>query len=191
MKGRVSRSPNLILDLRGNGGGYVVTLEALAGYFVDKDTKIADLKGRKEMKPQVAKSRGKDVYTGKLVVLIDSASGSASEIFARFVQLKQRGIVIGDRSAGAVMQSRSFAMELGVNTVVPYGMSITNADVIMEDGVSLEHAGVQPQLPLLPTGADLAAGRDPVLAAAFKLLNQDVSPEQAGKFFPFDWTDEN
>jgi hypothetical protein len=61
----------------------------------------------------------------------------------------------------------------------------------MEDGQSLEHKGVEPQVFMVPTGADLAGSRDPVLAAAFKLLDQDVSAEQAGKFFPFNWKDEN
>ncbi len=187
MQGRINQSANLVLDLRGNGGGYVVTLERLAGYFVDKDTKIADLKGRKDMKPQMAKTKGKDVYRGKLIVLTDANSGSASEIFARFVQIEQRGIVIGDQSAGAVMQSRGIPMEMGVDRIVPYGMSMTNADVIMTDGVSLEHIGVTPQYKMLLTGADLAAQRDPVLAAALKLLGQDVKAEDTGKYFPFDW----
>ncbi len=189
MNGRISQSANLILDLRGNGGGYVVTLEQLAGYFVDKDTKIADLKGRKELKPQMAKTKGKDVFRGKLIVLVDADSGSASEIFARFIQLEQRGLVIGDQSAGAVMQSRGVSMEMGVDSVVPYGMNMTHADVIMTDGKSLEHLGVTPQVEMLLTGADLAAGRDPVLANALQLFGQTVTPEQAGKFFPYKWED--
>lgn len=189
MQGRISQSANLILDLRGNGGGYVVTLEELAGYFVDKDTKIADLKGRKEMKPQMAKTKGKNVFRGKLIILVDANSGSASEIFARFVQIEQRGVVMGDRSAGAVMQSRGVPMELGADTIVPYGMNMTHADVIMTDGKSLEHIGVTPQLEILLTGADLAAQRDTVLSEALKLLGQTVTPEQAGKFFPYKWED--
>jgi carboxyl-terminal processing protease len=189
MQGRVSQSSNLILDLRGNGGGYVVTLEQLAGYFVDKDTKIADLKGRKELKPQMAKSKGQSAYKGKLIVLVDANSGSASEIFARFVQIEQRGIVVGDQSAGAVMQSRGVPMELGADSIVPYGMNMTHADVIMTDGKSLEHAGVTPQLEILLTGADLAAQHDTVLAEALKLLGQTVTPEQAGKLFPYKWED--
>ena len=191
MRERISQFNNMILDLRGNGGGYVVTLEALAGYFVDKDTKVADLKGRKEMKPQMAKSKGKSVYNGKLIVLIDSRSGSASEIFARFIQIEKRGVVIGEQSAGAVMQSRSASMQMGGDTIIPYGMSITNADVIMTDGVSLEHTGVTPQTPMFPTGSDLAKLSDPVLAAALKLFGQDVSADQAGKYFPFKWENEN
>lgn len=187
MKGRLTQSANLILDLRGNGGGYVMTLEELAGYFVSKDTKIADLKGRKEMKPQMAKTKGDDIFKGKLVVLIDANSGSASEIFARLMQLEQRGVVIGDQSAGAVMQSRGIPMSMGVDKIVPYGMNMTNADVIMTDGKSLEHVGVTPHIPLLATGADLALQRDPVLAAALQLFGQTISPEDAGKLFPYKW----
>ena len=187
MRSRVKGSGNLILDLRNNGGGYVVALERLAGYFVEKDTEIAKLVGRKPMKPQLAKTAGDNVFKGNVIVLIDSGSGSASEIFARFMQLEQRGVVIGEQSAGAVMQSRTIPMQMGADSIIPYGMSITNADVIMSDGTSLEHVGVTPQLVLAPSPSDLASGRDPVLAAAFKLLEQDVPPEAAGKMFPSEW----
>jgi carboxyl-terminal processing protease len=135
----------------------------------------------------MAKVSSKGPYTGKLVVLVDSNSGSASELFARFMQLQQRGVVIGDRSAGAVMQSRSIPMELGTDSIVPYGMSLTNADVILADGLSLEHVGVTPHFMLFPSAEDLAARRDPVLAAALKLLGQEVSPQDAGKAFPVVW----
>jgi C-terminal processing protease CtpA/Prc len=189
MTGRVSHADNLIIDLRGNGGGLVDTLEALAGYFVDHDTKIADVKGRKEMKPQTAKSKGKNIYRGRLVVLIDSNSASASEIFARFIQLQQKGVVLGDQSAGAVMMSRPVAMSLGTDTIIAYGMNMTVADVIMTDGVSLEHVGVSPNVRLLPTGPSISKLHDPVLAEAFDLLGEKVTTEQAGQFFPFKWPD--
>ncbi len=78
-------------------------------------------------------------------------------------------------------------MQMGVDSIIPYGLSITNADVIMTDGQSLEHTGVTPQLVMFPTGADLANQRDPVLAAALELFGQKVTPEEAGKFFPYQW----
>src|SRR5207253_1910338 len=98
----------LILDLRGNGGGAEETLLRLIGNFFDHDIKVGDLKSRKEEKPMVAKTRGAAGFSGKLVVLIDSNSGSAAELFARVVQLEKRGAVIGDLSAGAVMLARHY-----------------------------------------------------------------------------------
>ncbi len=187
LMGKVKKHENLILDLRGNGGGYVKTLEWLTGYFFDKDIKIADLKGRKELKPQLAKSKGDNVFKGKVVVLIDSKSGSAAELFARVVQLEKRGTVIGDRSGGAVMRSRHYSHEHGTGTVVPYGVSVTDADLIMADGKSLERVGVMPDELLLPSAADLAANRDPVLSRAAEVLGIKLSPEKAGAMFPIEW----
>lgn len=174
----------MILDLRGNGGGYVVTLEKLAGYFFDKDTKIADLKARKPMKPQLAKTAGSNVYKGKVIVLVDASSGSAAEIFARLMQIEKRGIVLGDVSAGAVMQSKYQGFDAGAGTVINYGMNLTRADVIMTDGKSLEHVGVQPDELILPTGEDLAKRRDPVLARALEIAGNSMGAEAAGKIFP-------
>ena len=102
MMGRAGKCKSLIIDLRGNGGGAIDALAKLAGYFFDHDVKIADMKGRKEMKPILAKTRGGSIYKGQLIVLIDSESASASELFARTIQIEKRGRILGDRSAGAV-----------------------------------------------------------------------------------------
>ena len=187
MMGKARKREALILDLRGNPGGYVKTLEWFAGYFVDKEIKIADLKGRKEMKPQITKPHGDRNFKGKLVVLVDSKSGSAAEIFARVIQLEKRGAVIGDRTAGAVMQSRTFDHQIGMDTVIFYGVSVTNADVIMSDGKSLEGVGVTPDELLLPSAADLAAKRDPVMARAAAAVGFELPPDKAGAMFPVEW----
>jgi carboxyl-terminal processing protease len=182
----------LILDLRGNPGGYVDILQWLTGYFFDKEVKIADLKGRKEMKPQMSKPHRDRNFKGKLIVLVDSRSASAAEAFARVVQLEKRGVVIGDRTAGAVMQGSRFSAMLGITMLgmgegVFYGASITNADVIMADGKSLEGVGVTPDELLLPTAADLAAKRDPVLARAAAMAGFELPPDKAGAMFPIEW----
>jgi C-terminal processing protease CtpA/Prc len=187
MMGKARKREALILDLRGNPGGYVKTLEWFAGYFFDNEIKIADLKGRKEMKPQKSKPHGGGNFKGKLVVLVDSKSGSAAEIFARVIQLEKRGAVIGDRTAGAVMQSRTFDHQIGMDTVIFYGVSVTNADVIMSDGKSLEGVGVTPDELLLPTAADMAAKRDPVLARAAAMVGFELPPDKAGAMFPVEW----
>jgi carboxyl-terminal processing protease len=187
MMGKARNRETLILDLRGNPGGYVKTLEWMAGYFFDDDLKIAELKGRKPIKPQICKPHGGQNFKGKLLVLVDSKSASAAEVFARLVQLEKRGVVIGDRTAGAVMQSQKFSHSVGADTVRFYGVSVTNADVIMADGKSLEHVGVTPDELLLPTAADLAAKRDPVLARAAALAGFELPPDKAGAMFPVEW----
>ena len=187
MMGRARKSKTLVLDLRGNGGGLVDALVRLTGYFFDREVKIADQKGRKENKAVTAKPRGDKAFKGNLVVLVDSDSGSASEMFARVVQLEKRGTVIGDRTAGAVMTSRYFGRETGVGRTLYFGSTITVGDVLMTDGKSLEHVGVTPDEVLLPTGADLAAHRDPVLARAAALGGVQLDPEKAGSLFPVDW----
>ncbi len=188
MMAKVKKRKALILDLRSNGGGAVVTLTRLVGHFFDRDIKIADRKGRKEMKPMIAQTRGGDrVFTGKLVVLIDSRSGSASELLARVVQMEKRGAVIGDRTMGAVMESRLFPHETGAGSTIFFAASITDANLIMSDGKSLENVGVIPDELLLPTRSDLAAKRDPVMSRAARLVGVQIPPEKAGEMFPIEW----
>ena len=184
---RARKFKTLIVDLRGNGGGYVSTLLRMVSNIFDHDVNLGDVKRRKETKPLVAKTRGGNAFTGKLIVLTDSRSASAAELFARVVQLEKRGIVIGDVSSGAVMQSLQHGHDLGMEVVIYYAVSVTDADIIMSDGKSLEHVGVIPDELMLPKASDLAAKRDPVLAHAASLAGVTISPEQAGKLFPIEW----
>jgi len=177
----------LILDLRGNPGGSVVTLERMVGNVFDHDVKIADRVGRKESKPQLAKSRGGNAFTGKMIVLVDSESGSAAELFARVVQLEHRATVIGDRSSGSVMEAKGYSYSQGADTKIFYSFSVTDADLIMADGKSLEHTGVTPDEVVLPTAEDLALGRDPCLTRAAELAGIKLDPATAGRMFPFEW----
>ena len=120
--------------MRHNHGGYVRTLEYLVSNFFDQDVQIAELKGHEKMKPMLAQAQKDRKFSGKLIVLVDSESASGSELFARTMQLEKRGVVIGDVTAGAVMQSSVHHLRYGGLTAVFYAASITNADVIMKDG---------------------------------------------------------
>jgi len=135
----------------------------------------------------IAKHLGSS-FSGKVVVLIDSGSASASELLSRVVQLEHRGTVIGDKSAGAVMEARIYQDSQGADVKIFYDFEVTDANLLMSDGKSLEKTGVTPDEVVLPTGADLAAGRDVVLARAAELVGVKLDPVEAGKLFPFEWT---
>jgi C-terminal processing protease CtpA/Prc len=184
---RARKNKTLIMDLRGNDGGSIETLQAFLSNFFDHEVKIADRRMRDNSKTEMTKSRGKGMFTGKLVVLIDSRSASASEVLARVVQLEKRGTVLGDRSAGMVMEAKHYTYQIGSGIVLVYGASITDADLIMADGQSLERDGVTPDELILPSAEDIAAGYDPVLARAVALADGQMTPEAAGKLFPYEW----
>lgn len=187
--GKARKFPAVIVDLRGNPGGSVETLKYLLGGLFDKEVKIADRVGRKETKPEIAKPSHHQ-FSGKLVVLVDARSASAAEMFARVVQIEKRGLVIGDHTSGKVMEAQHYNEKMGADTVIFYGVSVTERDVIMADGKSLEHTGVTPDEIVLPSAKNLASGSDPVMARAAELLGVKVSPEEAGKLFPYEWPPE-
>jgi C-terminal processing protease CtpA/Prc len=187
MIGKAHKHSTLILDLRGNPGGAENTLQDLLSSVFERDVKIADRVGRDSSRPVVAKSSHHNAFTGKLIVLVDSRSASAAELFARVVQLEKRGTVLGDRSSGSVMEAKHYTHRTGSNPIYIYGTSVAQADLIMADGNSLEHTGVTPDEMILPVAADLANGRDPVMARAAELAGVTLSPEDAGKLFPYEW----
>jgi carboxyl-terminal processing protease len=176
----------LILDMRDNPGGNEENLQYLLGGMFDHEVKIADKVTRQKSTLLKTKSRHHDVFDGKLIVLVDSGSSSAAELFARSVQIEKRGTVLGDRTSGLVMESKYHP---GVTGLPPlyYITQITEANLIMNDGRSLEHIGVTPDESVLPTPEDLAAGRDPVLSRAAELAGVKLTPEDAGKLFPYEW----
>ena len=188
MKEEVGEHKKLILDLRGNGGGYVRIEEYLTGYFFQDDTKIATFIMRNDKKERIAKSQKKDAYKGELIVLIDSTSASASEVFSRVIQLEKRGKIVGDVSRGAVMTSILLRMATtrgtrSMNTASIYALSLTIGDLIMSDGNRLENVGVIPDYPVGPGPNALARKADPVLAYSAELFGAKLSADEAGKFY--------
>jgi len=174
---------SVILDLRGNPGGAEESLSLLVSGFFDHEVKIADTVARDSTKPRIAKPV-RHPFSGKLTVLVDSRSASAAELFARVVQLEKRGVVMGDRTVGMVMEAHYY-WNSSAGTV--FGASVTTANLIMSDGNSLEHVGVIPDELVLPTVDDLANHRDPVLAHAAEIAGAKLSPKDAAELFPYEW----
>lgn len=184
---KVKKHKTLILDLRRNLGGSEETLLRLIGNFFERDITVGTIKRRKEEKPLIAKTRGDSGFKNNLVVLVDSESSSAAEVFASVIQAEKRGTVLGDRTSGKVMRSRSYSHQIGLETVVFYAVSVTDADLVMADGKSLEGSGVTPNEVSLPTAEDLRDQKDTVLSRAVAAAGGKLDPVEAGKLFPFKW----
>lgn len=104
---------NLIIDLRGNVGGYMMAVIQMVNEFLPKDRLIVYTQGRKSPR-QEYRSDGRGSYQKiPLVVLIDEGSASASEIFAGAIQDNDRGTVIGRRSFGKGLVQQPMAFNDG------------------------------------------------------------------------------
>lgn len=133
----------LILDLRGNGGGYLSAATAMADEFLKKNQLIVYTKGaHEERKDYFATDSGK-FQDGKMAVLIDEYSASASEILTGALQDLDRAVIIGRRSFGKGLVQQQFPFDDGsaINLTVaryytPSGRSIQKS---YRDGVASYH----------------------------------------------------
>ncbi|MCS6991272.1 MAG: S41 family peptidase [Chitinophagales bacterium] len=91
---------HLILDLRQNGGGLLTQAAELADEFLEGDKLIVYTEGRKNPRTEYRSKKGGGFEQGKLVVLVDEGSASASEIVAGAIQDWDRGLVVGRRTFG-------------------------------------------------------------------------------------------
>jgi len=104
---------NLILDLQGNGGGYLNIAVDLADDFLGKDKLIVYTQGNKQPREN-AVATAKGVFEdGRLVVLVDDSSASASEILAGAIQDWDRGIIVGRRTFGKGLVQRPIPLQDG------------------------------------------------------------------------------
>lgn len=99
---------NLILDLRGNTGGYLDIAVLLAGEFLPKDHLVVYMQGKAQPRQDFFSKAGGEFAKGRMVVMIDEGSASASEILSGALQDWDRAVVVGRRSFGKGLVQRPF-----------------------------------------------------------------------------------
>lgn len=101
---------SLILDLRGNGGGYLNVAVDICDQFLSDDKLIVYTKGAKSPRQEL-KAQKKGLFEqGRLVIMVDESSASASEILSGAVQDWDRGVIVGRRTFGKGLVQRPFDM---------------------------------------------------------------------------------
>jgi carboxyl-terminal processing protease len=137
----------LILDLRGDGGGFLPEATALTGLFIDKGpvVQLKDYTGRVEVLDDPTPGTA---YDGPLVVLIDRYSASASEIFAGAIQDYGRGYIVGQRSFGKGTVQNLIPLDRWTQKPVEGQLTVTIGKFYRVTGESTQHRGVEPDIVL-------------------------------------------
>ena len=158
------RCRGFVVDLRGNPGGLGILATGLAGYFLNQpDLKLGTMIRRDTTLNFVVNPRTTQ-FSGPLAVLIDSGTGSTSEIFAGGMQDLSRARIFGSRSMGAALPSMIERLPSGD------GFQYAVANYISNSGRALEGEGVKPDTAVQHTRASLAAGQDAPLEAALEWI---------------------
>lgn len=161
-----SGSDKLLLDLRGNPGGYLDAAVDMASWFLKGGTVVVTEDYGSNKEPEIFRSKGYDIFTDKLkfVILIDGGSASASEILAGAMQDNKRAKIVGSQSfgKGSVQQ----VIDVTPNTI----LKITVAKWLTPNGTSISEKGLTPDYPIEITQKDFESKKDPQLDKATELL---------------------
>jgi carboxyl-terminal processing protease len=163
-----SGNGKLILDLRGNPGGYLEAAIDMASWFLPTGKVVVreSFGGNKE--EQVYRSKGYDIFTDRLqfVILVDGGSASAAEIFAGALSEHGKAVLVGDKTFG-----KGSVQEL-VDVTPTTSLKVTVARWLTPNGASISETGITPQYTVKMTEVDVTAGRDPQLDKAIEILNK-------------------
>jgi len=156
----------LIIDLRGNPGGYLEAAVNIGSWFIDEGKVIVSEDFGSTRKPTIYRSHGPKLFTDKLdlVVLVDGGSASASEILAG--ALKEHGIatLVGDKTFG-----KGSVQEL-VDITPETSLKVTVARWLTPNGISISQEGLEPNVKVPFTLKDFEAKRDPQMDKAVEIL---------------------
>ncbi len=163
-----SKSHKLIVDLRGNPGGYLDAAVDIASWFLPKGEVIVreEFGGGKEGK--VFRSKGYNIFNDnlKMIILVDGGSASASEILAGALSEHGKAKLLGTKTFG-----KGSVQEL-IDLTPETSLKVTIAKWLTPNGTSISKNGIVPQYVVEMTEKDMLAKKDPQMEKAIELLSK-------------------
>jgi carboxyl-terminal processing protease len=169
----------IVIDVRRNIGGKEDQLWRLLDRVLKNDSYVGTERSRGSLQNWRTSKRVRR-YSGPLVVLIGPITASAAEIFAAAVKDNARGRLLGRMSNGAVLVAKFFPLPDGGQVQVPV------SDFVRAGDRRIEGVGVEPDIRVIPSLAEIHAGRDPVVERAVLELRNiargDTSASAVGAY---------
>ncbi len=159
-------APAVILDQRYNAGGDLVSLGYIAGLFLPRGQELGAFV-KHDRNPETMNSRRplfRSRYAGPLAIIVSPSSASAAEIFANAMQRYRHGVVVGQVTAGSVLNAYQGALPDGGE------LSFSVRDFRTPEGRRLEGNGVEPDAVVEYHLDNLRAGNDPGIEEALNAL---------------------
>lgn len=162
-----SGDSKLVLDLRGNPGGYLEAAVNIGSWFLPSGDVIVteDYAGHAQSVPH--RSLGYNIFTKnlKMVILVDKGSASASEILADSLRYYGVGKMVGTNTFGKGVVQQLFPITSDTS------LKVTVARWLGPDGTQIPHDGLVPDVVATTSEALFDAGKDPQLDTAVRILN--------------------
>lgn len=161
-----AKTDKLIIDLRGNPGGYLEAATRIASLFIEEGDIILKEDTMHGDKIKEYKSTGPKIFDErlKLVILVDGGSASASEILAGAIKSHKIGTLVGEKTFG-----KGSVQEL-VKLTDDTSLKITVANWLTPDGVSISKEGITPDIEVEITAEDEKNKKDPQMDKAVEIL---------------------
>jgi carboxyl-terminal processing protease len=162
-----SGSNKLVLDLRGNPGGYLEAAVDMASWFLPKGKVVLKEEFGKEKEEHIYRSKGYDIFGDDLemVILVNGGSASASEILAGALSENGVATLVGTKTFG-----KGSVQEL-VKLTPDTSIKVTIARWLTPNGTSISHTGITPKYVVEINEKDIIAKKDPQMEKAIQLLS--------------------
>jgi carboxyl-terminal processing protease len=153
----------VILDLRGNGGGYLAAAREIASLWLENKVVVTERTGGK-VTEELKSDASAPLKGMKTIVLVDAGSASASEIVAGALQDHKAATLVGEKTYGKGSVQTFVDLRMGAK------LKVTVAKWYTPNGKNITREGISPDKKVAFTREDAGAGRDPQLDAAMQLL---------------------